>query len=51
MSSKRRKQVADTAVESVTRHLHETGLVDRLAALSSPTTTAGATQRRATPAA
>ena len=51
MSGKRRGQVADTAVDTVTRHLHETGLVDRLAALSSPTTTAGATRRRATPAA
>jgi NTE family protein len=51
MSSKRRKQVADTAVDSVTRHLHESGLVDRLAALSSSTTAAGAARRRVTPAA
>jgi NTE family protein len=51
MSSKRRHRVADTAVQSVTAHLHESGVGERLAALSSQTTAAGAGRRRATPAA
>jgi NTE family protein len=51
MSSKRRQQVAHTAVQSVTEHLRESGIGERLAALSSQTKAAGAGRTRATPAA
>jgi NTE family protein len=51
MSSKRRSQVARTAVESVTEHLRNSGVGERLAAISPPATGAGAARRRVTPAA
>jgi NTE family protein len=51
MSSKRRREVTETAVATVTAHLREAGLGERLAVLSSPSTAGGAAPTRATPAA